>query len=103
MKELEEAEIFHGNPIAEMVEEIFAPTFHELEEAVKSGNSETAVSACNAAPGKCNERHQGASHDHIVIEHRGENFPLQNFAPRQEAARVPLRRLLWGGAAEYAH
>ena len=82
LKEVEEVEIFHGSPIGKMAEDIFAPAFHELEEAVETRDPEAAMAAYYAALGKCNECHQGASRDYIVIEYRGENLPLQNFAPR---------------------
>ena len=82
LEEVEAVESYDDHPIGEMAEGVFAPVFHELEDAVDSGNQQAALAAYENALGGCNECHQGTQHEFIVIEYRGESLPLQNFATR---------------------
>lgn len=80
LEEVEEIRAYDNHPIGEMAQRIFEPALEQLEDAVDTGNQQTALTAYNAAIDKCNECHKSTHHGYIVIEYRGEELPLQNFS-----------------------
>ena len=80
LEEVEEIESYDGQPVGQLSEAMLGPAFHALEEAVDSGNPETALSAYQAVLNTCNTCHVATEFGFIKIEDRStENPYMQSF------------------------
>jgi len=76
---LEEIENYNGKPISKMVKIRLLPPFHQLEKAVKSGNTGAASGAFGDMVDACNGCHVATAHGYIKIQRSTTNPFMQSF------------------------
>ena len=80
LDEVAKIESYDGQPVGQLSGAMLGPSFHELEEAVDSGNPEAALSAYQVVIEACNSCHVATQFGIIKIEDRStENPYMQSF------------------------
>ena len=78
--EVGEVESYEGQPVGQLSGAMLGPSLHALEEAVDSGNPETALSAYTDMIDACNACHVATQFGFIKMEDRStENPYMQSF------------------------
>ena len=75
LEEVAEIESYDGQPVGQLSTAMLGPSFHELEEAVDSGNPEAALSAYQVVIQTCNACHVVTQFGFIEIADRSTENP----------------------------